>query len=92
MKLKITRAIVNAIHCGALANVKTRTDPIFGFEVPTTCPDVPSEILTPRNTWKDAAAYDTKAKHLAGLFRENFKKYAADVGQEVLAAAPLGEN
>ncbi len=88
MKLKITRAIVNAIHSGQLADVKTQTDPVFGFEVPTSCPGVPSEILTPRNTWKDSAAYDAKATHLASLFRENFKRFSGDVGPEVLAAGP----
>jgi phosphoenolpyruvate carboxykinase (ATP) len=88
MKLKITRAIVNAIHAGQLANVKTQTDPVFGFDVPTSCPGVPAEILKPRNTWKDTDAYDAKAIHLAGLFRENFKRFAGDVGPEVLAAGP----
>jgi phosphoenolpyruvate carboxykinase (ATP) len=88
MKLKVTRAIVDAIHSGALAAVKTQTDSVFGVEIPTTCPDVPAEILTPRRAWKDAAAYDATARRLAGLFRENFKKYEADVGPEVLAAGP----
>lgn len=88
MKLKITRAIVNAIHAGALSDAKTQTDSVFGFEVPTSCPSVPSEILAPRRTWKDPAAYDAKAAQLANLFRENFKKYAADVSPEVLAAGP----
>jgi phosphoenolpyruvate carboxykinase (ATP) len=88
MKLKITRAIVNAIHSGALTNVKSHPDPVFGLEIPASCPGVPAEILTPRNTWQDAAAYDAKATHLAGLFRENFQKYAADVAPEVREAGP----
>jgi phosphoenolpyruvate carboxykinase (ATP) len=64
-------------------------DPVFGFAVPTTCPDVPSEILTPRSTWRDQAAYDSTAKKLAGLFRENFAKYADSASAEVKAAGPI---
>ena len=52
-------------------------DPLFGFAVPTECPEVPAELLQPRNTWKDKHAYDAKARKLAALFRENFKKYEA---------------
>ena len=86
IKLAHTRAIVNAIHSGALANAKTQRDPVFGFEVITECPEVPSEILIPRNTWTDKAAYDAAAKQLAGLFRENFKTYEDGVSSEVRAA------
>jgi phosphoenolpyruvate carboxykinase (ATP) len=88
IKLAHTRAIVNAIHSGKLANVKTEKDPVFGLEVITECPGVPSEILNPRNTWADKAAYDTAAKKLANLFRENFKTYEAGVSAEVRAAGP----
>jgi phosphoenolpyruvate carboxykinase (ATP) len=86
IKLAYTRAIVNAIHSGALANAKTRKDPVFGFEVITECPGVPSEILDPRNTWADKAAYDAAAKKLASLFHENFKTYENGVSPEVRAA------
>ena len=58
------------------------------YEVITSCPGVPSEVLNPRNTWKDKAAYDETAKKLAGMFRENFKQFADGVPDEVLAAAP----
>ena len=88
MKLKFTRAIVDAIHSGALANAHTIEDPIFGLQVPTTCPDVPSEVLVPRNTWTDKAAYDTQAKKVATLFRDNFKKYEAQASAEVRGAGP----
>jgi phosphoenolpyruvate carboxykinase (ATP) len=88
MSLKITRAIINAIHSGALTNVKTQADPFFGFEIPTACPGVPAEMLSPRGTWKDAAAYDVTARRLSGLFRENFKKYETNVGPEVWFAGP----
>jgi len=88
IKLRYTRAIVDAIHSGALADVATLEDPVFGFQVPTTCPEVPTEILVPRNTWADKAAYDEKAKKVAALFRENFKKYEAQASAEVRAGGP----
>jgi phosphoenolpyruvate carboxykinase (ATP) len=61
---------------------------VFGFEVVTSCPGVPSEILWPRDTWPDKAAFDTAARKLAGLFTDNFKKYESGAGAEVRAAAP----
>jgi phosphoenolpyruvate carboxykinase (ATP) len=88
IKLKFTRAIIDAIHSGELAKAATQEDPIFGVSVPTSCPGVPSEILAPRNTWADKALYDEKAKKLAGLFRENFKKYEAQASAEVRAGGP----
>jgi phosphoenolpyruvate carboxykinase (ATP) len=90
MKLAITRAIIDAIHSGELAKAPTKTDPTFGFEVLTACPNVPDEILWPRNTWADKAAYDATAKKLAGLFRDNFKQYEASASEAVRAAAPRG--
>lgn len=86
IKLARTRAIVDAIHSGALAKAKTKPDPEFGFEVVTECPNVPAEILVPRNTWADKAAYDGAAKKLAKLFRDNFKPYEGVVGAEVKEA------
>ncbi|QDU31787.1 Phosphoenolpyruvate carboxykinase [ATP] [Anatilimnocola aggregata] len=88
MKLKLTRAIIDAIHNGSLAKVETTTDPVFGFAVPKTCPAVPSEILQPRNTWADKSAYDSGAQRLSAQFQENFEKYAANVSAEVRAAGP----
>ncbi len=88
IKLAHTRAIVDAIHGGVLAKSKTRRDPIFGFEVITECPNVPGEILDPRNTWADKSAYDAMAKKLAGLFRQNFGKYEGGVSKDVREAAP----
>jgi phosphoenolpyruvate carboxykinase (ATP) len=89
MKLKLTRAIINAIHSGELAATETKQDPVFGFEVPIACPGVPSEILIPRNTWADKSAYDTTARKLAGLFRDNFQKYADRASAEIKAAGPV---
>ncbi len=88
MDLPHTRAIVDAIHSGDLVDAPTETDPVFGFEAPTGCPGVPSEILVPRNTWDDPAAYDEQRKKLAGLFRENFEKYAEGSSEAIRAAGP----
>lgn len=88
MSLKHTRAIIDAIHAGTLDKVPTVADPIFGVQVPTECPNVPAEILLPRNTWVDKDAYDAQAKKVATLFRENFKKYEAQASDEIRAAAP----
>ncbi|MFO0952372.1 MAG: phosphoenolpyruvate carboxykinase (ATP) [Isosphaeraceae bacterium] len=88
MKLSFTRAAIDAIHSGALANVACREDPIFGVMVPTSCPGVPTELLTPRNTWDDGASYDRVAKRLAQQFHENFAKYAGSATDEIRAAAP----
>ena len=88
IKLKYTRAIIDAIHSGALASAATVEDPVFGLAVPTSCPEVPAEILQPRNTWADKAAYDDKAKRVAQLFRDNFKKYEAQASAEVRGGGP----
>ena len=88
ISLKHTRAIVDAIHSGALAKAKTQRDPTFGVDVVTECPNVPAEILIPRNAWADKAAYDATAKKLAGLFKENFKTYETGAAAEVKAAGP----
>ena len=88
MKLSYTRAMITAALEGRLDNVEFSTHPVFGMAMPTTCPNVPSELLDPRNTWADKAAYDAAAKNLAGQFVKNFEKYAAGVQEEILAAAP----
>jgi len=88
IKLKYTRAIIDAIHSGALEKVATVEDPVFGFAVPTSCPEVPADILQPRNTWSDKANFDDKARKVASLFRENFKKFEAGTSAEVRAAGP----
>ncbi|HLV80965.1 MAG TPA: phosphoenolpyruvate carboxykinase (ATP), partial [Chthonomonadaceae bacterium] len=83
-----TRAMVEAALEGKLDDVPSRTDPLFGLRVPEQVPGVPAEILTPRDTWADKAAYDRQARELARLFVENFEKYRADASPEVAAAAP----
>jgi phosphoenolpyruvate carboxykinase (ATP) len=88
MSIAHTRAIIDAIHSGALDDVQYEADPIFGVGVPMQCPGVPSEVLMPKKTWKDQAKYDETAKKLAGLFRKNFEQYAAQTSEEVRAANP----
>jgi phosphoenolpyruvate carboxykinase (ATP) len=90
MKLGYTRAIIDAIHSGELANAPTTTDPVFGLRMVTACPNVPAEILVPRNTWADKAAYDAAAKKLAVQFRKNFEQYADIAGPHVADAGPKG--
>jgi phosphoenolpyruvate carboxykinase (ATP) len=87
-KLAWTRAFVTAILNGSLRSAKFETDPIFGLQIPTSVPNVPDEVLNPRNTWSDKAAYDEKAHHLAKLFRENDAKF--EISQPVRAAGPKG--
>jgi phosphoenolpyruvate carboxykinase (ATP) len=88
MKLKYTRAMINAAIDGLLDQSEFVEHPIFGFSVPQSCPDVPDELLNPRNTWQDKSAYDKAANHLAKLFNDNFEKYADNVKSEILEAAP----
>jgi phosphoenolpyruvate carboxykinase (ATP) len=75
MKLSHTRAMIDAALSGKLDSVETRTDPVFGLAVPTGIPKVPDEVLDPRGTWPDGAAYDEQAKKLAEMFRKNFEKF-----------------
>ncbi|BAM04796.1 phosphoenolpyruvate carboxykinase (ATP) [Phycisphaera mikurensis] len=88
--LKHTRGIIDAIHRGLLGEAATEEDPVFGLHVVTEIPGVPSEVLSPRGTWKDPSAYDAAASELAGRFRENFKKYEDGVDDAVKAAVPGG--
>jgi phosphoenolpyruvate carboxykinase (ATP) len=88
MKLSHTRAMVTAALSGALDDVEYETEPVFGLHVPTSCPDVPSEVLMPRRTWSDEAAYDEQARKLAQMFVEEFARYEEYVGSNVMAAAP----
>ena len=88
MEIAHSRALLNAAMSGKLDSVPTYQDPFFGLTVPTTCPGVPDAILYPQKTWADPQAYETTARDLAGRFRENFTKYAANVEAEVLAAEP----
>lgn len=88
ISLPHTRAILAAIHDGTLAETATEREPFFGLEVVTACPQVPSEILVPRQSWADPTAYDATAAKLVELFCQNFETYADGVDEAVLAAGP----
>jgi phosphoenolpyruvate carboxykinase (ATP) len=90
MKIAYTRAMVTAALDGSLKDVQTRREPVFGLEVPVSCPNVPEEVLDPRGTWDDPNGYDAQASKLAGMFRENFEQFAADVSKSVRDAGPMG--
>ena len=87
MKIAYTRAMVRAALDGRLTEVATAPHPNFGVLVPEACPDVPAEVLNPRNTWADAKAYDVTARKLAGMFEENFRQFEGQVDEKVKAAA-----
>ncbi len=89
MKLAHTRTMVDAAISGQLDDVPTKQDPIFGLHVPVEVPGVPDEVLTPRRTWADPAAYDEQARRLSGMFRENFEKFAAEVSEAIRDAGPM---
>jgi phosphoenolpyruvate carboxykinase (ATP) len=88
MKIRHTRAMLNAALDGDLDAVEYVKDERFGFEVPMECPNVPSEVLQPRSTWGDKGAFDATADKLAAMFNENFARYAEGVSEAVNASAP----
>jgi phosphoenolpyruvate carboxykinase (ATP) len=90
MDINHTRNMVRAAINGDLGKVRFVTDPIFGVEVPTEVPGVPAEVLMPRDTWADKAAYDAAAAKLAGMFHANFAAYADGVSEGVRNAGPVG--
>ena len=88
-----SRAMVQAILAGSLDGVEFEPDPVFGVAVPRSCPGVPAELLRPRGTWADPAAYDVTAARLARMFHANFETYADGVSEAIRAAGPeaIGE-
>ncbi|OZM56129.1 phosphoenolpyruvate carboxykinase (ATP) [Lottiidibacillus patelloidae] len=88
MELAYTRAMVQAALEGELNAVEMVTDDIFGLRIPAHCPGVPDDVLIPKKTWADEAAYEVKAKELASKFKENFKKFT-NVSEEIKKAGPL---
>jgi phosphoenolpyruvate carboxykinase (ATP) len=90
MKLSYTRAMITAALEGKLDEVEYKSHPIFGFQVPQTCPNVPSEVLNPRNTWENPEEYDIQASTLAKAFRDNFKKFEDFATADILEGSPLG--
>ena len=88
MKIKYTRAMLNAALDGELDDVEYVTDERFGFEIPTSCEGVPGEVLIPRKTWASGESYDEMADKLASMFNKNFERYSEGVSEAVNAAAP----
>ena len=88
ISLKYTRAMITAALEGKLDNVEFATTDIFGLQIPTECPNVPSNLLNSRDAWSDKEAYDEKAAHLADLFQKNFTKFEAQASEAIMAAAP----
>lgn len=88
MPIAHTRALVNAALDGVLAKGAFEKDPFFGLAMPTSCPNVPSEILNPRNTWADKDSYDAKAQDLVNRFIANFEQFTDYVNEDVLDSAP----
>jgi phosphoenolpyruvate carboxykinase (ATP) len=90
IKIPHTRAMLNAALDGDLDKAEYREDELFGLMVPTAIEGVPTEILTPRETWADKEAFDAQAKRLSGMFRENFKQYAEGMSSGVVDSGPRG--
>ena len=88
ISLKHTRAMITAILDGSMDAVEYAKHLVFGLQMPTSCPNVPSEILSPRNTWEDKPAYDAKANELADAFNNNFEQFADNANAEITESAP----
>jgi len=89
MKLKYTRAMITAALNGELDTEEYVNHKVFGIAIPQSCPNVPSEILNPRNTWDDKDLYDIKAIELAQKFKANFEKFSTFANTEIMSGAPL---
>jgi phosphoenolpyruvate carboxykinase (ATP) len=88
ISIKYSRAVIDAALTGALADVDYRHDPVFGFDVPESCPGVPSEVLDPQRTWADSDAYASAATDLASRFADNFTQYSDLATSEIRTAGP----
>ena len=80
--------MISSILKGDLENVKYTTHKVFGLNMPNSCPNVPYDILHPKNTWENKLDYDKKANQLADAFNQNFAQFADNANEEILAAAP----
>ena len=88
--LKYTRAILDAIHSGELANVEYEVYDTFNLQVPKSCPGVPPELLNPRKAWTAGSdSFTTEVTKLGKLFTENFKKYESEATEDVIKAGPV---
>lgn len=89
MKLRYTRAMITAALEGQLDDVTFEAHPVFGIEVPQHVPNVPDEVLNPRDTWADTQAYDKKASELAQSFKDNFKQFEEFANEQIMAGGPV---
>lgn len=89
ISIEYTRAMLSAALSGSMLSSEYRTDPVFNFEIPTSCEGVPSEVLDPSSAWPNQAEYMEKYRQLAGRFIDNFKKFAPDCPTEVVEAGPI---
>lgn len=89
IKLRYTRALLDAIHNGELVNSPTVIDDIFGLEIPIACTGVPAQLLIPQNTWDDLKEYENKAQKLASLFNKNFETFRDGCSDEIINAGPV---
>ena len=88
ISIKHTRALLTAVLNGGLDTVKYKQDPVFGFDVPVKCPDVPDEVLDPSSSWNDKKEYDHRIKDLAMRFKQNFAKFEEGTSREIVEAGP----
>lgn len=88
ISIQHTRTLLRCALSGALDEVPTRTDPYFGFAVPTECPDVPPEVLRPRDAWPDPQAYDLQIQKVVSLFQKNAEQFEGQIEREILDAGP----
>jgi len=88
VKIAQTRAMIRAALDGSLATVPVVPDPFFGLSVPSSCPELPADVLNPRSTWADKDAYDAKARQLVDAFRKNFEQFADSASEPVMRAGP----
>ena len=91
MNIEYTRAMIDAIHGGELKHARTIEDPIFGLQIPTTCPGVPGEVLIPWSTWASRDAHQQAARKLAALFQQNFEKYRSEASDATCQAGPRAD-
>jgi phosphoenolpyruvate carboxykinase (ATP) len=89
--IAFTRAMIHAALSGALLEVPSTPDPVFGVHVPERCPGVPQNVLNPRQAWSDKDAYDAQARKLASMFQRNFEEFSASLPESVRAAGPRAE-
>ena len=89
ISIQHTRALLNAALSGRLLDVGYRTDPVFGYQIPTSCPGVPDGVLNPAEAWADARAWAERYRQLAGRFISNFRKFEEGCSPEVIAAGPI---